>query len=332
MTDTATPSAAPAEPHVEVFSFGEPEPVLDQREILGYFESAWNGSYYEPPLSFDGLVRALKANPHHESAVGLKVQMLASLYRPSPLLSRAAMTRILQDRIVLGNAWIERVDSVLGRPMALKPTLGRFTRVRRDGRVLMLIDGREHDLAGEVLHLQQPDLSQEIYGRPSYEACLQSALLNEAATLFRRKYYVNGSHAGFILYMTDAAQDQTDIDAMRKALKESKGPGNFRNVFMYAPQGKADGLKVIPIAEVTAKDEFLHMKTVTRDDVLAAHRVPPHLLGIVPQNAGGFGDVSKAAPVFWYLELRPLAMEIESAINTWMGDEVVGFDAFGILN
>jgi len=322
------PKTTPAEPRVECFTFGDPEPVLDQREILGYFESAWNGSYYEPPLSFDGLVRALRSNPHHESAVGLKVQMLSSLYRPTPLLSRRDMTRILQDRIVLGNAWIQRVDNVLGQPLRLKPTLGRFTRVRRDGRVLMLIDGREVDLEGEVLQIAQPDASQEIYGRPSYEGCLQSALLNEAATLFRRKYYVNGSHAGFILYMTDAAQDQRDVDAMRQALKDSKGPGNFRNLFMFAPNGKPDGLKVIPIAEVAAKDNFMDMKTVTRDDVLAAHRVPPHLLGIVPQNAGGFGDVSKAAPVFWYLELRPLAMEIESAINAWMGEDVVGFDAF----
>ncbi|SDF04495.1 phage portal protein [Rhodospira trueperi] len=324
-TETATPA-----PHVEAFTFGDPEPVLERGEILGYFESAWNGRYYDPPISFDGLVRALKSNPHHESAVGLKVQMLASLYRPHPLLSRNAMTRILQDRIVLGNAWVQRVDNMLGRPMALKPTLGRFTRVKRDGGALMLIDGQEVELGGDVLHIQQPDPSQEIYGRPSYEACLQSALLNEAATLFRRKYYVNGSHAGFILYMTDPAQDQRDIDALRTALKESKGPGNFRNLFMYAPNGKGDGIKIIPIAEVTAKDEFLQMKTVTRDDVLAAHRVPPHLLGIVPQNAGGFGDVSKAAPVFWYLELRPLAMEIESAINVWIGDEVVGFEEFGI--
>lgn len=321
-------NTAPA--HVEAFTFGDPEPVLDRREVLGYFEAAWNGSYYEPPVSFDGLVRALKANPHHESAVGLKVQMLASLYRPTPLLSRRDMTRLLQDRIVLGNAWLQRVDNVLGQPLALKPTLGRFTRIRRDGRVLMLIDGREVDLEGEVLHIAQPDASQELYGRPSYEACLQSALLNEAATLFRRKYYVNGSHAGFILYMTDPAQDQSDIDALRKALKDSKGPGNFRNLFMYAPNGKPDGLKLIPIAEVSARDEFLQMKTVTRDDVLAAHRVPPHLVGIVPQNAGGFGKVSEAAPIFWAMELRPLAREIASAINDWMGAEVVVFEEFGI--
>jgi capsid portal protein len=70
-----------------------------------------------------------------------------------------------------------------------------------------------------------------------------SALLNESATLFRRKYYENGSHAGFILYMTDAAQNEADVDSLRKALKDSKGPGNFRNLFVYSPNGKKDGCR-----------------------------------------------------------------------------------------
>lgn len=56
---------------------------------------------------------------------------------------------------------------------------------------------------------------------------LQSAWLNESATLFRRRYYKNGSHAGFILYMTDAASSQEDVDNLRQALRDSKVPGNF---------------------------------------------------------------------------------------------------------
>ncbi len=56
----------------------------------------------------------------------------------------------------------------------------------------------------------------------------QSALLNESATLFRRKYYNNGSHAGFILYLTDSLTEKDDVDGIRNALRESRGPGNFR--------------------------------------------------------------------------------------------------------
>ncbi|TDX26982.1 hypothetical protein DFO67_11466 [Modicisalibacter xianhensis] len=61
---------------------------------------------------------------------------------------------------------------------------------------------------------------------------MRSIFLNGNATLFRRKYYLNGSHAGFIMYVSDAAQNQEDSDALRTALKESKGVCNFRNLFL----------------------------------------------------------------------------------------------------
>ena len=58
---------------------------------------------------------------------------------------------------------------------------------------------------GSVFHLQEPDINQELYGMPEYLSALNSAWLNESATLFRRKYYQNGEHAGNIMYVTDAA-------------------------------------------------------------------------------------------------------------------------------
>lgn len=323
--DTATPVPSPVQ---IAFTFGDPEPVLDGRDLAGYYQSLWNGSYYEPPVSFDGLAKALVSNPHHESALRCKANILASCYRPHKLLPRAAFKRLAVDYLVFGNAFLERESNLLGGTLALRPTLARWTRTRRDGACMMLVEGEEHDFAaGAVLHLMEPDVSQEIYGLPSYLGALQSALLNEAASLFRRKYYRNGSHAGFILYLTDAAQNHQDIDKLREALRQAKGPGNFRNLFMYAPNGKADGLKVIPVAEVGAKDEFLSIKNVTRDDVLAAHRVPPQLLGIIPHNTGGFGDAGKAAAVFGRNELTPL-MHVFTDINTWLGEEVVTFDPY----
>src|SRR5690606_14858911 len=64
----------------------------------------------------------------------------------------------------------------------------------------------------------------------------------------------------------------------------------------------------------------------TRDDVLAAHRVPPQLLGVIPANAGGFGDVEKADAVFYRNEIQPLQQRF-LAINDWLGQEVVRFKA-----
>ncbi|KJV32401.1 hypothetical protein VI01_08710 [Pantoea sp. SM3] len=57
---------------------------------------------------------------------------------------------------------------------------------------------------------------------------------------------------------------------------------------------------------MAAKDEFLNIKNVSRDDMMAAHRVPPQMMGIIPNNTGGFGYVEKASKAFVRNELIPL--------------------------
>lgn len=313
---------------VEAFTFGDPIPVLDQRELLGYFHAAWNGSWYEPPVSWDGLARTFVANPHHQSAINYKANLLAKHFKEHRLLSRKDFKRLALDYLVFANCYTELRKNRLGDPLAIKPLLSRWTRMKKDGAGVMLVDGQPYDIDAErLIQINDPDISQEIYGLPSYLGAMQSVLLNEAATLFRRKYYVNGSHAGFILYMTDAANNPEDVDAIRDALKKAKGPGNFRNLFMYAPGGKKDGVQVIPISEVTARDEFFNLKNVSRDDVLAAHRVPPQLLGIIPVNAGGFGSVSDAAGIFFENEITTL-MPAFMEINERVGDQVVDFNLY----
>ncbi|GAC1405724.1 MAG: hypothetical protein NVSMB6_00760 [Burkholderiaceae bacterium] len=49
---------------------------------------------------------------------------------------------------------------------------------------------------GAASHLIGPDLNKKVYGVPQYVSALQLAWLNEAATLFRRKYYKNGCEPG----------------------------------------------------------------------------------------------------------------------------------------
>jgi PBSX family phage portal protein len=90
----------------------------------------------------------------------------------------------------------------------------------------------------------EPDLNQEVYGLPEYLSAISSALPNKFATLFRRKYYINGSHVGFIMYMNDASKNQEDVNNIRQAMKSAKGPSNFRNLFMHSPNGDPDHIVV----------------------------------------------------------------------------------------
>ncbi|QOL13282.1 phage portal protein [Dickeya dianthicola] len=326
----ATLTAAPA--GAEAFSFGDPIPVLDRRELLDYIECVRTDRWYEPPISFEGLARTFRAAVHHSSPIFVKRNILTSTFIPHPLLSQQAFSRFVQDYLVFGNAYLEKRTSRLGGLLSLQPTLAKYTRRGLDLDTYWFArygySSQPYAFEpGSVFHLMEPDLGQEIYGLPEYLSAIPSALLNESATLFRRKYYLNGSHAGFILYMSDGQQNQEDVNNIRQAMKSAKGPGNFRNLFLYSPNGKPDSVKVIPVSEVAAKDEFLNIKNVSRDDMLAAHRIPPQMMGIIPNNAGGFGDVGKASKVFVRNELMPLQRHM-LALNDWAGMEVIRFEPY----
>jgi PBSX family phage portal protein len=242
---------------MEAFTFGEPVPVLDKREILDYVECIDNGQWYEPPLSFSGLAKSLRAAVHHSSPMYVKRNILVSTFIPHERLSRQDFSRFALDYMVFGNAFIERRLSLSGGPVKYEP----HRRNIRAGEWRTLTGlfkfTQPHPFApGSVFHLLEPDINQELYGMPEYISALNSAWLNEAATLFRRKYYQNGAHAGYIMYVTDAAQSSTDVEALRKAMRDSKGLGNFKNLFFYAPNGKSDGIKIVPLSEVATRMTF----------------------------------------------------------------------------
>ncbi|MCA1199121.1 phage portal protein [Sphingomonas sp. R647] len=307
------------------FAFGEAESVRDRRMLM--MECWHNGRWYEPPVSRDGLARAFDAAPHHASAIKLKVNLLARQFIPSRWLNRDDFMRFALDFLTMGDGYLERRDNLAGRPMALKHSLSRYTRRGVVDGEFFFVPGwrQEHEFRpGTVFQLSEHHPSQEIYGVPYYMGGLQSTFLNESATIFRRRYYDNGSHAGFILYLNGTDFGSAETEAIRKAMKDAKGPGNFKNMFLHVPGGKEHGVKVIPIAEVAAKDDFMPIKNTSRDDMLATHRTPPQLLGVVPTNSGGFGDVGKASDIYFFNEIEPLQGRMLE-VNEFVGLEAVAF-------
>ena len=339
MTDQTLPALADAPAATEaadegsganLFTFGEPEAVLDRRELFDLFETVCNSKWYEPPVPPVALGKTYRMAPHHQSAILLKRNLLVGSFVPSRWFARQDFARWALDWLVMGNAYLERQDNLAGRPAKLAPSLAAYTRVGvKPGQFWFappgLVLSQAHEFRTDsVHHLMEPDPLQEVYGMPEYLSALQAGLLNEAATIFRRRYYKNGSHAGFILYVSEAGFSQKDSDRLKDQLRQSKGVGNFRNLYLHIPNGKKDGVQLMPVSEVAAKDEFLNIKEVTRDDVLAAHRVPPQLLGVVPKNTGGFGNVIDAAKTFYGMEIVPIMRRMEE-VNDWLGLEAVAF-------
>ena len=260
-----------------------------------------------------------RASVFLHSGLNFKRNMLARTFIPHRLLSRQTFEQFALDFLWCGNGYLEKRENMLRSTLRPAARPGEVHAARRGSRDLSTRcaagEMSTNSSAGRCTTCARPTSTRRSTACPSGCRRCRAALLNESATLFRRKYYNNGSHAGFILYMTDTAQNETDVDGAAQALKSRKGTGQFPQPVHVRPGGKKDGMQLIPVSEVAAKDEFGSIKNISRDDMLAALRIPPQLMGIVPQNAGGFGSIREAAQVWGFNELEPLQARLQRSTS-----------------
>ena len=121
---------------------------------------------------------------------------------------------------------------------------------------------------------------------------------------------------GFIFYATDPNMDDEQEEAMKEMIANAKGVGNFRSMFVNIPNGKPDGIKLIPVGDIATKDEFAAIKSITSQDVLTSHRFPAALAGIIPINGAALGDPEKYSATYTRNEVLPLCELIKDTINS----------------
>ncbi|CRL46090.1 Phage portal protein [Sodalis glossinidius str. 'morsitans'] len=116
-------------PRAEVFTFDDPLPMIDRREMLDYLECAIVDRWYAPPVSFNALAKTFRAAVHHSSPIYMKRNVLVSLFQPHRLLSKQNFSRFALDFMVFGNAFLESRVNRLGEVMTLTPSPAKYTRV-----------------------------------------------------------------------------------------------------------------------------------------------------------------------------------------------------------
>lgn len=226
------------------------------------------------------------------------------------------------DFMVFGEAYFLRSRNAFGQVLQMDhlPTINMRVRVG-GGFVMLLPDGKQVEFEeDEIEHVMEYDVEQNIYGVPDYLGGMQALLLNEAATLFRRRYYSNGAHAGYIFYTNDPNLTEEDEESLRDQISASKGVGNFRSMFVNIPGGAEKAIQIIPVGDFQAKDELEKVKNITRNDVIAAWRMNPALAGIIPENSAGFGDIEKIDRVYTSNEIRPICQLFNQLNDTLRED------------
>jgi len=312
-----------------VFEFGDPEPILTNNPLdyLGTYLDV-HGEYYRPPVSLTGLANLMSANAHHGPILHFKKNMVLKWFIPSKLVTYASLQKAALDYGVFGNMYFQKFKNHFGTVVRTErlPAVsmrrgkepGQFFKLKNDGSTIEF-------KKDEVIHIKEPDVMQEIYGMPEYVGGIQSVLLSEEAGLFRRKYYSNGAHMGYILLTNDADLDDDTAKKIEEKVRASKGPGNFRS--LYINIGKTSARKpveIIPVGDISTKDEFERVKNITKEEMLSMHRMQAGLSGVMAENTGGYGDIKKIMEVYHELEIGAMQQPFLE-LNEFLGANAVRF-------
>lgn len=318
-------TSAPKSDASFMFSFGDPEPVLSNALIahLGSYLTA-NAAYYLPPIDLAGIIKLMNANPYHGSILYFKRNMILKWFVGSAVLDEQTMKRAALDYVVTGNAYFQKFYDGFGRVVRLGYLPAIAMRPGRDPSIFVKVHspyygGIDSTLStmgytefkpDEVIHLKEFHLEQGVFGIPQYLGGIQSVLLGENSTVFKRRLFVNGAHTGNVFVTHDAGLTPAVEKQLKEAIESGKGPGNFRSILLNVPRSSTrDPVKVIPVGHAESNDEFQTVQEITESAMLAMHRVPGDLAAILARNTGGFGDRIKVMQYYHEFEIEILQQD-----------------------
>ncbi len=299
---------------------GNPEAVDSNSWMTSYSELFYNDSddYWEPPISRAGLADVSRANAYHGSLLIARANYVAARFIGGGNIRRRHVQAFCRDYFTFGDAAFLKIRNGFGKVVRLHPLPSMHLRVRKNGDFVLLERDNKQRVykQKDVIYLPQYDPEQQIYGVADYLGGIQSSLLNRDATLFRRRYYKNGAHMGFIFYATDPNLSDDDEEMLKDKIASSKGVGNFRSMFVNIPNGGEKGIQLIPVGDIATKDEFERIKNITAQDVLVSHRFPVGKAGLIPQGTANLGDPIKIGSEYAKDEIIPVCELIMDEVNS----------------
>lgn len=84
-------------------------------------------------------------------------------------------------------------------------------------------------------------------------------------------------------------------------------------------------MQILPVGDFSTRDELEKIKNISRDDIIAAHRIPPAMASIIPQAAGGLGDIAKIDAVYAKNEIQPVRELLLEVNEHLLPGQRVGF-------
>ena len=182
------------------------------------------------------------------------------------------------------------------------------------------------DQTSEVIRFVHNRDVDPYFGYPDWIAAVPAIEIITLLHQYKADFYLNRCVPEFMLFITGSNVQKDDWAVIQKNLKAHLGSGNAHKTLALNIPGKDVKVQVEKLAIMESGDpDFEPTKNVLSTDIVTAHRVPPHLAGIlIPGKLGASNELTNALLAFHILYVGPRQESVEATLEQTLGKSVPG--------
>ncbi len=302
----------------------QPEPFADLIEAFGLH--TWVYSCANLIANAFSMIEFIPYLPKSEGAweINEKHPFRKLLNRPNPSMSGMELKRLVSlSSKMTGNAFIICDPAGSRTPTEIWPLQPHKVTVKPDAKNLIAgyvynVNGHTQSLAVEqVIHVREATPTNLQYGQGSLTAVKNAVTSDMLADAWNRYFFGNNGRPDAIL-QSDAPISPEAQKKVAEAWKKSYGgPKNRGKVAILS------GMKYQEINRLHKDMDFVNLRKMLREEILAAFGVPQSMVGILDQ--ANYSNMKEQTKVFWTQTMIPEIRKFES-IMTMRAAQITGDD------
>ena len=285
------------------------------KQIINNFDTMLNG-LVEPFFNFEAMLLLYYANTYHRRSINIKAKLLSQVestnldkFLPTGITVSNFLHSFVLEYELYGNAFLEK--TILNKLYILPGFEAKVDANRNIYQTSFLaytkLDG---------YHFKTYSPRSRFYGEPEYLATIKQIQTTQKADEYNSKFLDNGARPGFAVIFENGEPTPEQIQSFRQFFGDNyKGYDNANKTIVLSTastMGDKDAkIRLEKLSEIE-DISFKLLKEVNRDEIIAAHGVPPRLVGVVTAGQlGGGNELISQLHSFNELELKPKQRQLE---------------------